>query len=174
MAFSLLLLSGDVCTLSGFIPPVVLLAMGAFFGLFIAVPVYFMKWGKNRYARALLLVEGVVVFEWIRSWIFTGFPWNLFGSALAIDIRLIQGAQVVGVYGLSLVLLLGVMGLALMVEKGFKKEFDKWGLVLFLIALVFLGGFSLKYKKFDEGDIKVRLVQADVSQTFKWNKELLY
>ena len=62
--------------------PVVVLAIGLFFGLFIAIPCYLMRFGKNIYARALIFCVMVVFFEWIRSFIFTGFPWNLFGSDL--------------------------------------------------------------------------------------------
>ena len=154
--------------------PIVLLFMGAFFGLGIAIPSYWMKWGNNRYAKALILCTGIVFFEWVRSWIFTGFPWNLFGSALLFDTRFAMGGSFVGGYGLSFVLLIFIAGLGLIVEKLRFKKFDKKALWFVGFSVVFLGGFSFSYQNFADGDIKVRLVQTDIEQTFKWNKELLY
>ena len=155
--------------------PLVLMAMGGFFGLFIAVPCYLVRFGRNRYAKALMLCLVIVFFEWIRSFIFTGFPWNLFGSALGVDVRLIQGASVVGVLGLSFVLLMLLVGVALIVEKAInERKFDKNALYFILFAVLFLVGFSFRYKEFEEGSLKVRLVQPNIPQTFKWNNEMLY
>ena len=52
-----LLIDGDAFI--GFVP-VVILAIGLFFGLFIAIPAYFMKWGKNIYARVLIFCISMV------------------------------------------------------------------------------------------------------------------
>ena len=154
--------------------PLVVVAIGSFFGLFISVAVYLMRWGKNRYARAIILCMGVVFLEWIRSFIFTGFPWNLFGSALAFDTRLIQGASVIGVYGLSFIWLLIMSGLGLLVEGVKRKVFDKRALWFVGVGVVFILGFWTRYENFEDGDMKVRLVQPAIEQTFKWDRNLLY
>ncbi len=161
-----LLIDGDAFI--GFIP-VVILAMGLFFGLFIAIPVYLMRWGKNIYLRALILCNGIVFFEWIRSFIFTGFPWNLFGSALSFNVRLIQGAKYIGTYGLSFLLLLFLVGVGILVLGLKRRVFYKGGLTFVLVSLACLLGFSFSYKKFDDGDIKVRLVQPAIEQSYKWD-----
>ena len=44
-----------------------------------------------------------VVLEWIRSWIFTGFPWNLLGTSQWQNWSLIQLCEYTGVYGISFV-----------------------------------------------------------------------
>lgn len=54
---------------------------------------------------ALILAASFGAIEFVRSFIFTGFPWNLFGSAF-IDIPVAEAASVVGVYGLTLLALL--------------------------------------------------------------------
>ena len=154
--------------------PVVILAIGLFFGLFIAIAVFFMKFFENRYAKALMLCVGILFLEWVRSFIFTGFPWNLFGTALAFDVRLIYGASVVGVYGLSLMVLLFISGLGLIVERLRFGKFDKKALWFVFVPFLFLGIFFFRFEKFEEGDIKVRLVQPNIEQTFKWDRELFY
>jgi len=45
-----------------------------------------------------------VLFEWVRSWLFTGFPWLYLGNAF-IDTPLAGWAPITGVYGVSLLVL---------------------------------------------------------------------
>ena len=161
-----LLIDGDAFV--GFIP-VVILAIGLFFGLFIAVPCYLMRFGKNIYSRGLILCLGIVFFEWVRSFIFTGFPWNLFGSALSFNVKLIQGARYIGTYGLSFLLLLFLVGVSILVLGLKRKEFYKGGLVFVLASLISLFGFSFSYQSFENGNIKVRLVQPAIEQSYKWD-----
>lgn len=63
-------------------------------------------WFKNLYAKILAFAALWVIFEWIRSFFLTGFPWNLLGSVLAFNIQVIQLASVIGTYGLSLLVIL--------------------------------------------------------------------
>ena len=154
--------------------PVVFIAMGLFFSLFISIPLFLVKFGKNIYAKGIIWCLGIVLFEWIRSFIFTGFPWNLFGSALSIDVRLIQGAGVVGCYGLSLMLLLFITGFSILFLGWVKKKNYKGGLYFIIIPLVFFSLFWFNKKDYVDGDLKVRLVQPAIPQMLKWNNDMLY
>ncbi len=152
--------------------PAVFLAIGAFFALFWALPALALSWGKNIYAKALFFCCVFVVFEWVRSFIFTGFPWNLLGTALSFDARLIQGAAYVGAYGLSLLLLLMLSGAAIWVRQIFSCRFDSKALIFIFVPLLVLVGFVLGYQPLQKGDFRVRLVQPSIPQTFKWNKQM--
>ena len=152
--------------------PIVFLAVGGFFALFWALPAMALAWGRNIYAKVLFFCASFVVFEWIRSFIFTGFPWNLLGTALSFDARLIQGAAVFGTYGLSLLLLLMLSGAAMFVVGIFKRCFDVKALVFILLPGLILGGFALSYQPLKKGDFIVRLVQPSIPQTFKWNRQM--
>lgn len=77
----------------GWLYPLTLLAAGAFFGLFAGIPAALAWYFKNTYARWLAFASFWVILEWIRSFIFTGFPWNLLGSVLAFDDRGLQLAS---------------------------------------------------------------------------------
>ncbi|MBQ8750230.1 MAG: apolipoprotein N-acyltransferase [Alphaproteobacteria bacterium] len=154
--------------------PVVILAIGGFFGLFLAIPAYLIKWGKNCYAKALIFCVGVVFFEWIRSFIFTGFPWNLFGSALSFNNGLLQGASIIGTYGLSFVFLLLLSGISILVLGIVRCKFYGKAIYFILFPVLFLVGASLLYEKQEIGDIKVRLVQPSIPQTFKWDEKSIY
>jgi apolipoprotein N-acyltransferase len=62
------------------------------------------------------------------------------------------------------VLLLGIV----------RKKVYKEGIIVLLLPLVLLFVFSFNFKEFEDGKIKVRLVQPSIKQTLKWNNELLY
>ena len=159
--------------------PAVILAIGSFFGLFWALPGLICSYGKHIYARMLLFAAMYVFFEWVRSFIFTGFPWNLLGTALSFNPQLIQGAAYVGTYGLSLFLLMFCLGVALLFLSLRHKKFYK-GSVIFLIVC---GLFFYVAAQRDDGHCVncaknsgfiVRLVQPSIPQTFKWHPALVY
>ncbi len=154
--------------------PLVFMAIGLFFGLFWALPALAMAWGKNIYARALIFCSMFVFFEWIRSFIFTGFPWNLLGTALGFSPKLLQGAAYAGVYGISLLLLLVLCGGAIFLAGALRRQMY-WGSLCFVvIPLFFFYGTSQKYKEYERGNIVARLVQPSIPQTFKWDAMSAY
>ena len=56
--------------------------------------------------RIFALATGLGLSEWLRAWVFTGFPWNAYGMALGGNLTLAQGASVVGLEGLTLITVL--------------------------------------------------------------------
>lgn len=152
--------------------PVVFLAMGAFFGLFWGIPALISgMFSKNVCGRMLVFCVAFVVMEWVRSFLFTGFPWNLLGTALSFDVRLLQGAAYIGTYGLSLMLMMFVCGLALCVLSVYKRRFIWKSLFFVLIPPVFIAVAGARFEKVqsDSNGLVVRLVQPNIPQTLKWN-----
>ena len=154
--------------------PAVFAATGLFFGLFWAVPAALAAGGRHVYAPGRLFCAWFVFFEWVRSFIFTGFPWNLLGTALAFDARAIQGAAYIGTYGLSLLLLLMSCGAAILVSGAFQKRFYGGALWFILLPAGFLLWAAGQYEKTEPGTTVVRLVQPSIPQTFKWEPGLAY
>lgn len=166
-----LLIDGD--KFIGFVP-VVFVATGLFFGLFWALPSLCMAWGRTIYARALFFCVAFVAMEWVRSFIFTGFPWNLLGTSLSFDVRLIQGAADIGTYGLSFVLLVLLCGVAMLGLAGYQRRFDKKAAVFVVAPLLFLAAEAVRFQPVTAVDgLKVRLVQPSIPQTFKWHPAML-
>ena len=56
--------------------------------------------------RIFAFAFGLTVSEWLRGTLFTGFPWNTLGMALAQNAWLLQGASLVGLYGLTVLAIL--------------------------------------------------------------------
>ena len=76
----------------------------AFMALFVALVGYFSK--KLRENQAFLLISIPVLWglsDWIRSWIFTGFPWLTMGYTQVPHSPLAGYMPIVGVYGVSVI-----------------------------------------------------------------------
>lgn len=116
-------------------------------------------------AFALLLAAVFAAIEFLRGFLFTGFPWNLFGSAF-IGSGIDQGAAVAGVYGLTLAALIAGFGLyPLVAARGWRR------LVPVLTGAALLGG-SYAYGVLREPTpaptpTQIRVVQPDNPQSEK-------
>lgn len=110
-----------------------------------------------------------LLFEWIRGWFMTGFPWLNLGYS-HINTPLIGFAPVLGVYGLSLIsLFISASLCSLWPVKKIATPLAA-GVVLGL----FVTGWSLTSYQWTEktGEpIKVAIVQASLPQITKWDPE---
>lgn len=145
--------------------PLTLLGLAIFMGLFFMFPAICSSFFKNRVSRWLSFCAFFVFFEWIRSWLFTGFPWNLMGNIWTFFPPILQLAGVSGVYGLSLLTVLLFTSIALYSQK-------RYFISLFSLSLfVVLGGAFHIYEAPKENvwGVKLRLVQPNIKQSFKWD-----
>jgi apolipoprotein N-acyltransferase len=117
--------------------------------------------------RALLLIPASwTLFEWLRSWIFTGFPWLSAGYA-ATGWPLQGFAPLVGVFGVSFV----VVSLA---GKLWWFARRRRALVLAPLALVLIAGQLLRAVEWTSpaGEpVSVALLQGNVGQELKFRPE---
>lgn len=159
----------------GWLYPIVLLACGLFFGLFIALPCLFSFYCKNIYCTYISLCSWWVIFEWLRSFVLTGFPWNLLGSVFAFKLEFIQFASIGGTYLLSFVCLSICMAPALVLQnKNRKSIIIALSIICSLFVLLYgYGWLHLQNRSAAVSDINIRLVQPSIPQSMKWNKESL-
>lgn len=109
--------------------------------------------------------------EWLRGTLFTGFPWLTLGYSQAPASPLAGFAPILGVYGISLVVVLSAALLFLWFEKGLKK----WGYGLPLI-LIWFSGFGLQaitWVKPQGEPVTVSLLQGNIAQNMKWREDHL-
>lgn len=122
----------------------------------------------HRAVRASLLIPAAwVLLEWLRSWIFTGFPWLSAGYAAAG--WPLQGyAPLLGVFGLSF-LTLALAGMAWLAVQGNRPAVFITSLVAVLAA-----GQALRYIEWSQpaGEpVSVALLQGNVAQDMKFRPE---
>lgn len=155
----------------GWLYPITLAAAGAFFGLFMILPFVMWRAGGSAISKICGFATAWVLMEWLRSFVLTGFPWNMLGTAWAFHPVFIQTASVWGTYGLSFIMLVWCG----MLYGYFCKSSNKYGAAFILIPLLMLAFGSWRiynYQQIDS-DITVRLVQPAISQQMKWNRESL-
>ncbi|MBR4254565.1 MAG: apolipoprotein N-acyltransferase [Lentisphaeria bacterium] len=118
-----------------------------------------------------------VILEWIRSWIFTGFPWNLLAATQWQNLNLIQICEYTGIYGLSFLVILVNIALfftakdLLAVFRGakYRRPLTLYA-ALFLVAAAAFSGMGV-WKKYNRlyapenvTEYPVGVVQPDLSQ----------
>ena len=121
---------------------------------------------KRNTAHLILLLPALwTFFEWMRSWVFTGFPWLTLGYAQVPDSPLAGFAPLLGVFGVSFMLatLSGLLVLAL-------NKSSRIAAIIGMIVLC-LGGFALKQINWVTpygSPISVSLLQGNIPQDMKW------
>ena len=110
-----------------------------------------------------------VLGEWLRGWLFTGFPWLNLGYSM-IDAPLRGYAPVLGVYGLSLATVLSA-GAVLWLWQGRRRG---WQVALPLLLLLWGGGALLERIEWTTpvGEpLRATLIQGNVPQSTKWDPD---
>jgi len=124
---------------------------------------------ENKRDRIIVLPLIWVIFEWIRSWLFTGFPWLTVGYS-QIDGPLSGYAPVAGIYGVSLMVAVSAALLVLLWVEYKKALFS----VLSILIMIWGVGFLLKHAEWTapkSGNLQVTIIQGNVAQEIKWLPE---
>ncbi len=162
-----------------FVPPAdfALVAVPAVLGLAVALGAFpaagaglakklVLRWPYlgGRYRRLVVLAIAWTAAEWLRGHLFTGFPWNPLAHVWAFATPLLQGASLVGVYGLGTLTFLILASPA-----------AGWRASLAGLAAVGLAGvLGLQVMPpVDPGRSGpvIRIVQPNVPQAEKWRPE---
>lgn len=125
-------------------------------------------------ARDLLLAQPAawVLGEWLRGWLFTGFPWLLVGYT-QIDLPPGALAPVTGVFGLSWFVALGAGTLVLLARPGRRQRVLAATMAAALLVVTLAAGQGRWTH--DTGVTRtVALVQGAVPLEVKWNPEFLH
>jgi apolipoprotein N-acyltransferase len=112
-----------------------------------------------------------VVFEFGRLFIFQ-FPWNFIGYSMTLSLNMLQITSIIGILGLSFIIMLWACSFHLLLLTGDKGDFIKYfKFFLFnniLLLLLFIFGFTkLSSFKTEFQDIKMRIVQGNTPPSQK-------
>ena len=147
----------------------VLFSMGL--GLFIAIPLYL--YGRFIPNTPLGNTLGFAAIwglsEWLRSWLLTGFPWLFVGYG-HLNSPLTGWAPVGGVMFISFIIALS----GAVIADAIRRKRITWPLVAPTLALWLLGPLLNTVhwtSASDKEDISVALVQANIPQSIKWDRD---
>lgn len=124
-----------------------------------------LRWPRlaGRYRRLVLLAIAWTITEWLRGHIFTGYPWNPLAHVWAFAAPLLQGAALVGVYGLS--------ALSFIVLAAPVAGWRAAGAALAVVGLAGVAGQQIMPPIAAETGPVIRIVQPNVPQAEKFRPE---
>ncbi len=152
-----------------------------YLALFPAAAAWVARRARSDGARlALAFPAAWALTEWVRGWMFTGFPWLAVGYAQSPGGPLSGFAPIVGAYGVSL---LSALSAGLLVWWSPWRALPRNGVgtrAVFLhpaaaiLAAVWLGAFALKpvaWTAPEGAPVSVSLIQGNIEQEMKWRPE---
>ncbi|PTQ90414.1 apolipoprotein N-acyltransferase [Agitococcus lubricus] len=145
------------------------MAVALIMGAFTAVMAYvYRRWAFDQHAL-LSFAPLFVLFEWLKTWLFTGFPWLFVGYGY-IDSVLVGYAPLVGVFGLSLLAI--ISGQCLLSILKYRQY--AWSAAL-LVLSIWGAGFALQYQTWVSNNpqqpLSVSIIQGNIPQDVKWQLE---
>ncbi|MFQ3334536.1 MAG: apolipoprotein N-acyltransferase [Woeseiaceae bacterium] len=142
-----------------------ILLMASYF----ALAGWLISWWTNGRAFDLIFIGPSiwVLFEWLRSWMFSGFPWMTIGYS-QVDTFLSGWAPVLGVFGVSwLVSISATIFLYFVLKK-------RYLLAILLMSMPYIMGFGLNLYSWSHSlgePIKTTIIQGGVPQDLKWTAD---
>ena len=145
----------------------------ALVGALQAYPEGHKRWRISPTLRLLVLIPlGWGVTEWVRGWLFTGFPWLAVGYSQVPASPLAGYAPLIGVYGVSFLLALMAALLTWSVTLHGMQARRVWAAVV--VVALGIGGQGLReidWTTPDGSPTSVALLQGNVPQDMKWLPE---
>ena len=159
----------------------------AFLALFPALSgwVYHAFGARSPAATLAVLPAMWTLTEWLRGWIFTGFPWLALGYAQVPHSPLAGYVPVVGVYGASFATVLAA-GLIVTLHTRWKEgrqsdganRGSRFSFIVhpssFILVLLFLAGYALRLIDWTDplgAPVKVSVLQGNIPQEMKWRED---
>jgi apolipoprotein N-acyltransferase len=158
----------------GWLLPIAVIGLPAGMAIYTALGVALARLLWTRGAlRVLTLAAALTAAEWLRGYLFTGFPWNAYGYALTGALPLAQGAALIGLWGMTFVAV-AVFASAAVLADEHKITPRPWRApacaALVLIALAGYGWIRLATtpQSFVQG-VRLRIMQPNLRQDEKFN-----
>ncbi len=146
--------------------------------LFYAMSTYITRLGElSGIKAAFTLPVTWIAFDFIRSFLFSGFAWAMLGHSQFRTLPLIQIADLAGVYGITLLIILAnvVLYRALRAVSGAGVPYPVKSALILLVLL--FGTLYYGFSRLNAPDtaaskpLRVALIQGNIPQDVKWSPE---
>lgn len=126
--------------------------------------------GRQVTSHKLILIPSVwVILEYIRSYLFTGFPWAPLSHSQYLNLPIIQIADITGTWGISFLIILINVWIYLILRK---KQNNLFPILLLIIVLAYgyIKLYPLKEKPNGQ-PLRISVIQGNIPQELKWNRD---
>ena len=143
---------------------IVVLMMAVYYAVFAVIAGFAIKYSMDLF----LLPFAWVVLEYIRSHLFSGFPWGGLGYSQYRNINMIQIADITGAYGVSFVMIAFSAAVYALLTRSKRKMYYMMVALLFMIISTSYG-----VHRFNNLPVwaspRISVVQANIPQEQKWS-----
>ena len=160
----------------------VLVLFALFLGLFTALPlsIYSMVRCKTSWRYSAVLPLAWTAVEYVKSWVFTGFPWDNLGHSQFQQLMIIQIADSGGVWVVSFLVVAVNCAIAEALVRTIRRDRLPWPDIVWALLLL-VGAIGYGYVKLAEQStapsglvsLRVSMVQPNIPQDLKWNPAYL-
>ena len=163
----------------------ILVLFAAYLALYPAFFTFLIAWLRPKPLYLMVLAPSLwVALEMLRNWLFTGFPWELLGYSQYHHLRIIQVADLFGVYAVSGLIVLVNCAMTVAVLGWLELEWHRHrptrksalrssaAIVALIVSLNLYGGWRMQATDraaASSEQAKVALVQGNIDQAQKWD-----
>lgn len=112
------------------------------------------------------------VLEYVRSHLFTGFPWALLGYSQFLNLAVIQIADITGAWGVSFLVMMANVFIYRLINRSFTiyylRYVFRFGLILFVVLGYGIFKLSVRAPDSASSGVKISVVQGNIPQYLKW------
>ena len=154
-----------------FLVPLSLIALPLALSLFFGFMQLFnaLLWSESN-SKLFFFTSNWIVFELIRSYLFSGLPWNLYAYSWSWSLEFIQLVSILGVYGFAFIVLFSSVCMI-----SFLKDWNNYFYfimsITILIGIYIFGYFRVSNYEVNYSNNEIRIVHTHFDQSKKWLKE---
>lgn len=127
--------------------------------------------------RVLLTAAAWTCLEYIRGYLFTGFPWSLIGYTQSAYLPIIQMADVTGVWGLSFLIIAVNTAAYLFIKSALNKDIKRPATEVIIVMALYAIAFGYGTLRIDQTSarfkdwnaIRASIAQGSIDQAIKWS-----
>ncbi|MEI6611047.1 MAG: hypothetical protein WCO53_15070, partial [Deltaproteobacteria bacterium] len=155
---------------------ILMLLLASYLSVYLAMFAAGIAYFRNKIPLYLIAPVLWVCLEYCKSQLFTGFPWENLGYSQYLNLYVIQFADILGVYGLSFLIILVNVSVFEIITKRSKREYIIAAAVSLILISVYIYGI-FRVNSIDKllqnqttPSMEVSLIQGNIDQSIKWNK----
>jgi apolipoprotein N-acyltransferase len=155
---------------------VIMLLLACYLSVYLAIFAAGIVYLRGKTSLYLIAPVLWICMEYCKSQLFTGFPWENLGYSQYLNLYLIQFADILGVFGLSFLIILVNVSLFEIINKRSKREYIIAAAVSLTLVSVYIYGI-FRVDNIDKllqnpsvPSMEVSLIQGNIDQSIKWNE----
>ena len=159
-----------------FLIPIALILIPLFLSLFFSIPIILSGYLIDLKIYSLISISFLLaIFDFLRSFVLTGFPWNLWAYSFSWSIESLQILSKIGIFSFNLILITFFLSPAALYFKGKSKYFFVSFFLILLYSNYFYGSYQInsETENSDENKVNFKIVSSGTNLSEFKNQKLV-